>query len=286
MKRASTLSAVLAVFVLAAPSLGVLALSPPAGAAVIGSYNLDQCANGGSGSTATSCVEGWENGNLNESKAHYAEGDSVPYRLKFSGLTVGQYKMKIEWDVLKGTGHALDYLTTWNRTVTGADPCVGVTGCASALASTYPIPKDNVSPAPANQVSGVFTMFGATINGVSGYTRNGEATSITITFTTVTGGLTNPVLAWGGHIATRADWGPGSSAGAISGSPYHTRGIEMTDPRGESGGGNQDRALSSSAVIAPASITVVKVAAPKDPQAFPFTTTGLAPSTFSLADDG
>src|SRR5204863_681654 len=232
----------------------------PAQAAVIGSYNLDQCANGGGGSTATTCAEGWDNGNLNEAKAHYAEGDSVAYRLRLEGLTApGQYKMKLEWDVLKSTKHALDYLTTWNRTVTGADPCIGVAGCATAVASTFPIPKDTVSPGPANQIPGVFTLVGATINGVSAYTHSGDATSIVVTFTTVTGGLTNPVLAWGGHIASRADWGAGNSAAAISGSPYHMRGIELTDPTGVSGGGNQDRSLSSSAVIFPAKLTVVKV---------------------------
>lgn len=64
MKRASRFSAVLAVLVLAAPSLGLLAVGAPAQAAVTGSYNLDQCANGGRGSTATSCVEGRINGNL------------------------------------------------------------------------------------------------------------------------------------------------------------------------------------------------------------------------------
>src|SRR5205085_7796923 len=142
------------------------------------------------------------------------------------------------------------------------------------------------SPAPANQPNGVFTLYGATISSVSGYSHSGDSTSISIAFTTATGQLTNPVLAWGGHIATKIDWGPGNSAGTISGSPYHMRGIEMTDPAGVSGGGDQDRALAAAAVIAPATITVVKVAAPKGAQAFQFTTTGLAPASFSLVDDG
>lgn len=38
-------------------------------------------------------------------------------------------------------------------------------------------------------------------------------------------------------------------------------------------------------MVFPAAITVVKVAAPKDTQTFAFTTTGLSPATFTLADD-
>ncbi len=283
----SKFSVLLSALALVAPTFGMLSIGSPAGAAVIGAYNLDQCANGGGNSTATTCVGGWVNGNLNGTKAHFAEGDSVPYRAKLSGLTaLGQYKLTIEWDVTQGTAHALDYLTTYNRTVTGADACTGVTGCTSATATTYPIPKDTVTPAPANEVNGVFTMFGARIDGTTAYTHSGEKTSIGILFTTLTGGLTNPVLAWGGHIASRLDWGPGTSAGTINGSPYHMRGIELSDPNGGTGGGNQDLPLASDAVIAPATLTVVKVAAPKGAQTFQFTTTGLSPTSFSLADDG
>jgi len=41
--------------------------------------DLDQCANGSDGLTA--CAgSAWVNGNVNESKALYFEGDSLPYR--------------------------------------------------------------------------------------------------------------------------------------------------------------------------------------------------------------
>ena len=45
-------------------------------------------------------------------------------------------------------------------------------------------------------------------------------TSITVSFTATSADL---VLAWGGHIAERDDWGQDNSAVAISGSPYHMR---------------------------------------------------------------
>ena len=56
-------------------------------------------------------------------------------------------------------------------------------------------------------------------------------------------------------------------------------------------GGNQDRSLSSDAVISPATLKITKNANPPGNTSFPFTTsaasgTGLTPSTFSLVDDG
>ena len=63
-------------------------------------------------------------------------------------------------------------------------------------------------------------------------------------------------------------------------------GAELFDPNKGHGGGNQDLQLQSSAVIAPANITVVKVAAPKGNQQFAFTTAGLSPASFTLVDDG
>jgi hypothetical protein len=63
----------------------------------------------------------------------------------------------------------------------------------------------------------------------------------------------NPVLAWGGHIASRFDWGcsdAAQSASGISGSPYHMRVKEMTVNGKKVQLGNQDRSLSAAAVIA------------------------------------
>jgi hypothetical protein len=77
----------------------------------------------------------WVNGNLGSSKARYFEGDSVPCRLRLSNLSLGSHKVTIEWDTTQGGKHALDYLTSFNRTV-AADPCAGVSGCGSP--STFP----------------------------------------------------------------------------------------------------------------------------------------------------
>ncbi len=72
------------------------------------------------------------------------------------------------------------------------------------------------------------------------------------------------ILAWGGHIASRIDWGYGSdgkplSAGGISGAPYHTRLIGWTTPTPQtctlSNLGNQDRSLKAQAVVPPPTCT-------------------------------
>ena len=63
--------------------------------------SLNQCANGGIADSVdhVQCYEGWINGNLNQSKAAYAEGNFVPYRARLTGLTAGQkYTYSFSWD--------------------------------------------------------------------------------------------------------------------------------------------------------------------------------------------
>jgi uncharacterized repeat protein (TIGR01451 family) len=257
------------------------------------SANLDQCANDPAPSPptngcATSASE-WVNGNLGSSKSVYREGDSVPYRMTFDSLATGAivHTVTIEWDTTKSSKHAFDYLTTWNRTVADANPCLGIAGCVFPdTPSTIAIPVDpQVSGAGVTQIPGDFTLWGGVLTAVSGYSySNGagfsgdKSASIIISFTAT---VANPVLAWGGHIASRLDWGAGNSASTISGSPYHQRLIDL-----DGSGGNQDRSLSADAVISPASITIIKDAVPNSAQDFGFTETGgLTPATFILDDD-
>ena len=252
--------------------------------------NLNQCAEG-SGLTAlqqltASC--NWVNGNVNGSKATYFEGDSLPYQLVMTSLSQASHTVTIQWDTTQSGKHALDYLTTYNRTVAAADPCSNVSGC-SGTPTTYGIPQDlslvgagpNGSTVP--QVTGNFTMWGGSISGVSAYTLSGAYSTSSSMSITITFSASQPtvVLAWGGHIATRLDWGIGNSAVAISGSPFHTRLIGL-----DGSGGNQDRALSSDAVTFPASITITKVAnlngSPITSQAFSFTASPSPLQNFTL----
>ena len=247
------------------------------------SANLDQWAN------LTSQLS-WVNGNLGSSKAKYFEGDSIPYRLRFDSLSLASHTVTIEWDTTKSSKHALDYITTFNRTPPLAggslpDPCAGVSGCGAP--TTFAIPADpQVTGAGVTPIAGNFTLYGGTITNVSTYSyptgagfTGDKSARIVITFTA---GQVNPVLAWGGHISTRKDWGPLNSAVLIPGSPYHTRLIDL-----DGSGGNQDRSLSADAVIFPGKITIIKDAVPNDPQSFAFATTGgLTPQNFSLVDNG
>jgi hypothetical protein len=272
--------------------------------------SLDQCANGsalasGLPSDTTPCQSAseWVNGNLGASKSTYFEGDSIPYRLTMSGLsTSATHTVTIEWDTTKSGKHAIDYLTTFNRSLLPAgsgNPCTGVTGtgCNPPTVTPFAIPVDpqlagagaggkDVVPPPGN-----FLLYGGTISEIVTTSNNGysyangagfvgdKSARLTIRFTA---SVANPVLAWGGHIATRTDWGVGNSAVAISGSPYHTRLVEI-----DGSGGNQDRSLSADAVTFPGSITIIKQATPEGNTVFPFTASPAPPlsSSFSLVDD-
>lgn len=250
-------------------------------------YNLDVSTSGNPSATlsqyANDAPTGWVNGNLGASKATYYEGDSIPYRMVMDNLSLTSHSLTIEWDTTKSSKHAEDYLTSFDRTVPTADPCIGVSGCSTS--STLPIPIDpQVSGAPVTQIAGDFRLYGGTITSVSAYSYadgagfvGDKSARITITFTA---NVSNPVLAWGGHIADRHDWGTDNSAIAIPGSPYHMRLIDL-----DGSGGNQDRSLSADAVIFPASITIVKDAIPNSAQDFSFTTSGTELSGFSLDDD-
>src|SRR5262245_39844651 len=188
------------------------------------SANLDQCANDPAPSPSTdgcsASASDWVNGNVGASKSFYTEGDSVPYRLVMDSLTLASHTVIIKWDTTKGGKHAIDYLTTFNRTVATADPCLGVSGCSSF--TTFPIPADpQVTGAGVTPVAGNFTLFGGTITSVSPYSypdgagfAGDKSATIAITFTA---SVANPVLAWGGHISTRSDWGADGAAITISG---------------------------------------------------------------------
>ena len=266
--------------------------------------------------TATKAAD-WQFGNLNENNSTYFEDDSVPYYTHLTGLTPGNdYSLTIEWDTTKSSKHALDYLTTYDRSYTTFDPCdeAGLADCVTPPA-TYAIPGDSVMNSDVNwdvgavQDAGDFTMWQGTIWGVSnyGYTFDpltclmncyigDTSTNITVYFTATDDEI---ALSWGGHIATRMDWGIDNSAAFISGSPYHMRLIAYDDVTNEEvcRVGNTDRSLKASAVIFPATIRAVKNAVPDDPQDFEFSMTdgddlpvddadGLLIENFFLDDDG
>jgi hypothetical protein len=233
--------------------------------------NLDQARNGGSNSP-TSPVD-FQNGNLGGSQAHYLEGHSVPYRCVMTNMPIGtSVTVTLEYDVKHGGHEALDYLTQYDRllphvalhgsTQEVVNPLAGL-GLVSPTIATYPIPVPGALNTPvAGQPTTSFnalpsskrvmTIYNGTITNIAYVTQgdladatNQSATQINITFTP---NNTTVVLAWGGHVASRSDWGylpdaSARSAGGISGSPYHMRLINWT----LNNLGNQDRSLSTDA---------------------------------------
>ena len=251
--------------------------------------DIDQCAQ----LNNPACT--WQNGNLNENNSDYVEGDSVPYRIVFDGTAAGSTNnvIGIQYDTTEGGKHTLDYLTTFNVTEPGADPCQGVTGCDLGSYSTYAIPIDALVTANCNPgfcvQGGEFRMYNGTITNVSAIVNSGSwagasSATIFITFDADANG-DDPVLAFGGHIGTRLAWGIEGSAISLPGSPYHMR---------IAGGGGADRSLKVSAVTFPAVITVIKEVTTLDTPpnnttstfAFSFTQTQNAVATpFTLIDD-
>jgi hypothetical protein len=158
--RASTRLILLAGGILALLTWGFSMLAaPPTSVAV----NLDQASNGGIGKTPISPV-GWENGNQNGQKAHYNEGESIPYRARITGLTSGQvYRATFGYDITHSSKHAIDYITSNQRigeivnpcrndgdAVDDVSPCAAGTSNTSGTGSIIPAPAGD--PAPGTQL--------------------------------------------------------------------------------------------------------------------------------------
>jgi len=239
---------------------------------------LDQCRNGDGTVPCTGAA--WVKGKVGFQNSSYFEDQYLPYRMIFSNLTVGtNYTVVLGYDLTHSGLHATDYLGSFNtltisdrgtNTATaraGIDPCSGVAGCVlGSPTSTAPITLDNVAVTnqvnpftngpiyePSNQT---FTIWGGTgltfayesIDGNVAVDSQVER-RVRLTFTAT---VTNPVLAWSGHIAFEGDWGTGLTAAGISGSPYHMRLVGLcvtTNPPAPVGGctdgGNQDRSASA-----------------------------------------
>ncbi len=240
------------------------------------SVSLSQCQNGPIDAPAA-CGDapnpkGWVTGSSGPPHAHWKETDFAPYRALFEDLPADGtvHTFIIGYDIYHQGVHAIDYLGTYNWTETNAmgnNPCWGVSlhdgpfcdaptdidGDDQAMIPIDPLIPTLGSPYPVMTDTGRFTIWGGAFTGPCTYVggiNGGVERQIQCTFTSY---VDNPVIAWSGHIAWQGEWGPGNSAGNISGNPYHMRLISL-----DGQGGNQDLALSANAVSIPAKITVVK----------------------------
>ena len=233
--------------------------------------NLDQGVNGGVTKPPLVPVD-WVNGNANAQNSHFIEGQSIPYRMILTRLSIGSHVVEIEWDIRHSGRNAIDYITSFQRISETVNPLLGTE--VSGLPSLFNIPSPPVFTT-AGTVGGLsqptssyllvqaagqekFAIYNGTVSDLQ-YVPNAQGNlgdltaSISSTRLRITFNATSPtvVFAWGGHIGSRLDWGDGNSAGGVSGSPYHTRLISL-----DGSGGNQDRSLSVDAVCIPPIVTI------------------------------
>ena len=248
------------------------------------SANIDQGSNGKQLSPNDPVK--WVNGDLNETTNHYLEGQSVPYRVKIDRIPLGvPIKVIIEFDV-RHNGHvSLDYLTSYDQSgphelkygsghVEAIDPRTSIIPTTvSPVYANLPSPGTKNSPLGyINQPEASFNvlqaagktkmaLYNASFSGplkwVPGlepdYNEANATDEAELEITFIASSLP-VVIAWGGHIASRFDWGflPNGqprSAGGITGASYHTRLKTMFVNGIEYSLGNQDMSLKVSAPI-------------------------------------
>lgn len=263
----------------------------PAGAASSGGYSLYQCANGGKGTLASCSGTNYIHGALNPNNSHWAEGDFVPFQLRLTGLSAGSYTVAVKYKTVDKGLHAYDYLGSFDATEsTSPTPTArdanGNNPCSTVIPSCDPTKPTDTASIPAADLSQVNSTCHATVNsfqpasptgkfslwGPSGSSLGVVAFESPLNQPTQTGGSVSAcytivdvpvtvgpgggslVLAWSGHVAAAADWGPNTGAGGISGDPYHMFVDHVT---GLSATGSQDRAMTVGAT-APTLSTIIE----------------------------
>jgi hypothetical protein len=268
------------------------------------SVTVDQCDNGGVGKTPIACDNPgnpnnhYGSGNVNGQKAHWAEGDVLPYRATLTNLAPGVNRVTFSFDTAKGSEkkHALDYLASFDYTETTSatasanhanknDPCGDRFTCNPAApnaTAAITVPPSNYSTYPTSCANGTFTGTPLQDQFVKAWSPQGVGISnmsvafpalgtsgdceqkFTVQFT-VAAGTSTVVLAWGAHIAANGPIGAGgywTAPNAVpTGSPYHMHaGFSMESPSGTFYTvGSQDLQLASSAIVQTASGTVTTI---------------------------
>ncbi len=248
------------------------------------SANLDQIRNGALGIYPTTPAADWVNGNAGPSNAHFAEGYSIPYRVRIADL-IGdantEHILFIEWDTKQSNGHAIDYITYFQNldNPTGShmatfghgpeviDPTLGTSFSGAPILVQIPTPSSLGSEVSGQPTTSFNNLPAASYTGNPNITKmaiwGGTIVSLTYDFEDAPDATTGStqtrlkivfkasdgktaLIAWAGHIAAEYDWGQGRGATGVSGSPYHTRIISIDGKPG-----NQDRSLKATAVIIP-----------------------------------
>jgi hypothetical protein len=225
------------------------------------SANIDQGNNGKLSAPNDPVV--WINGNLNTTKSHYIESQSIPYRIKMDNLPIGvPITIRVGFDIRESGHYAIDYLTSYDWTSIHSfifkhpdevvDPELEMMAMFSGkVYAPLPNPGKKNSPTDwstqpeasynhvASQGKNQMTLINGTFvsnpSWVSGkepdYSELNDKYEVQMDVTFVASAM--PVIvAFGGHIASRYDWGTlpnlqARSAGGLPGSPYHMRIVDL-----------------------------------------------------------
>ncbi|HRI60343.1 MAG TPA: hypothetical protein PK228_11485, partial [Saprospiraceae bacterium] len=188
--------------------------------------DLEQYRNGTFDVPVNTCTN-WVNDNAGEQNAHYIEGWSIPYRCVMTDLPLNtSITLTLGYDIRYSGKNAIDYLTYFHRmsphdifcdgTHDSSECVTPATGSFSTFA--IPAPSSAGSPVPGmptnsfnNLPSGEREMrlYGGTITNIAYNTQgnlgnNDAETTIDVTFKVSQASAT---LTWGGHIASRLEWG-------------------------------------------------------------------------------
>ncbi len=272
----------------------LLASVAPLSNAAASSVNVDfaQCANGSP--MASGCS--WINGDLNGQNSTYYEGDATTQVVGLSGLAAGTYTLNLSYASTVKSQHAYDFLTNYNESntflSTPQDACAmaakaaDVTACqASAVSVTSTPIVQNTSIAPtvgslSAYSSASYQMIGGFLVSATAPTvasvSNGTDSTVSVTFVVggngaqETTGITSDsgssttystYLTFAAHVASEVQWGPGTGAGSISGSPYHVVLGDLVFGGAPVSLGSQDNQMKSN-VGGSASISLAKSANP------------------------
>ncbi len=238
--------------------------------------------------------EQWIGGIVNQQKADYSEGMSVPQRLVLRGVasTGSSHYVEFKHQYTKQGKYAYDFITSWDQAVSAANRIGGQTWPQSwkwmgmdppivdSLDDHYvdvPIPGNGHATARENAYTGALGYGGRTLRVYSSQ----PITNVRVTVDRPIEGSTSGdsflyfKVSWDGvadrvmilyaaHVAVGLDpslppsgigWGAGMGASAISGGPYHNMLSQSTEWRGTP---SEDNQLMASAVKVMSGITGMK----------------------------
>jgi hypothetical protein len=192
----------------------------------------------------------WINGNINAIKGPLYEGQFVPQRLTLGQLPLGENEIVIQSKLIEGNLHAYDFI---------------------------PAPGDTQYPGYVPTITDAsITNWDMTVGPLS---SGDQWSTIKVTIDVTTPGTV--AFTWYPHIASELDWGIGTGAGSINGSPYHNKLVSLNC----ASTGSQDNQIQAGAIHF-ATLRVAKDAQPNSPDDFHFTITpGGTASSFDLDDD-